>query len=224
MGYDLSMNLAFAGFTISGIIFGVYSISLYRMAGVKLPPIFKNYAIAYLGLFFAFLVWGIGSIIPGFLDSSIIFGDVFILASTVLLLSFLFARNRNFNIAVIIIATIISLILIWLRLSQFPPQAFMSDGILIFNTQKFIGIVLSLIFILIWLPANMYAAKLITSTMKAPQMTIIYSFVYAFSTISAILLISFKTAPMVIASFVALSICFVLLLYSNYIISKFTNP
>ena len=64
------------------------------------------------------------------------------------------------------------------------------------------------------------AAKKVTANISIEGMTYAYSFIYGVSTIAAILFITFKTIPMVIISFVTLGICFVMLLYSNYVISK----
>lgn len=221
MFYALSMNLAFIGFGVTGLIFLFYATSLYKLTSKTLPVVLKSYCYAYFSLALGFILWAIAAVIPEFLNPSIVVGDILILIGSVLLLNVLFEKNSSLKFTSLIVLSLISILFIYLRLTILPPQAVIDNGILIFNTQPLLSKILSLIFLVVWLPTNIRAANLITSAMKVPQLNIFYGFIYAFSTVSAILLMSFKTAPMIIAAFIALSICFVLLLYSNYIITKF---
>ena len=217
------MNLAFIGFSIAGVIFAIYAYTFYSLAGTKLPVFLKNYAFAYFALALAFLIWAFAALNNSFLVNSVIIGNILLLMGSIFLLNVLFNNNKNIKIFSVFLGIVLSLIFVWVRINYYQPVPFMEDGVLIFNTQKVISIILSLIFIFIWLPANLVVAKKVTANVSIDGMTYAYSFVYGISTIATILFITFKTIPMVIISFVTLGICFVMLLYSNYVISKLPN-
>ncbi len=214
------MNLAFIGFSVVGIVFAIYASTFYSLAGKRLPVFLRSYSFAYFSLALAFLIWAFASLNNEFLTNSVIIGDSLLLLGSIFLLNVLFNQNKNIKVFSVAVGIILSLIFIWLRINYYPPMPFIENGILVFNTQTIITVILNLIFILIWLPANLMAAKKVTANISVEGMTYAYSFIYGVSTIAAILFITFKTIPMVIISFVTLGICFVMLLYSNYVISK----
>lgn len=214
------MNLAFIGFFIAGVVFAVYAYTFYRLAGKKLPIFLRNYAFAYFALALAFLVWAFAAVNNSFLVNSVIVGNILLLLGSIFLLNVLFNNNKNIKILSILLGVILSLVFIWMRVNYYQPMPFMENGVLIFNTPKIISIILSSIFILIWLPTNLVTAKKVTTNMPIQGMSFVYSFIYGVSTIAAIFFIALKTVPMVITAFVTLVICFVMLIYSNYVASK----
>lgn len=214
------MNLAFIGFAVVGVVFAIYASTFYSLAGKRLPVFLRSYSFAYFSLALAFLIWAFASLNNEFLKNSVIIGDSLLLLGSIFLLNVLFNQNKNIKIFSVAVGIILSVIFIWLRVNYYQPMPFIENGILVFNTQTMIAVVLNLIFILIWLPANLMAAKKVTANISIEGMTYAYSFIYGVSTIAAILFITFKTIPMVVISFVTLGICFVMLLYSNYVISK----
>jgi hypothetical protein len=216
----MDMNLAFVGFFIAGVVFMVYASSFYSLAGKKLPVFLRSYALAYFCLGLAFLIWAFAAINTGFLNSSVMVGDVLLLLGSIFLLAVLFNQNKNLKIFSVVMGIILAAVFIWLRMTYYLPMPLMSNGILVFNTQKVITVILSLIFILIWLPTNILVGKKVGANIPIEGISFVYSFIYGVSTIAAIFFISFKTVPMVVISFVTLGICFIMLLYSNYVLSK----
>jgi hypothetical protein len=214
------MNLAFIGFTVVSVVLSIYASTFYSLAGKRLPVFMRSYSLAYFSLALTFLIWAFASLNNEFLKNFVIIGDSLLLLGSILLLNVLFNQNKNIKIFSIVTGVILSLIFIWLRINYYQPMPFIENGILVFNTQTIVAVILNLVFILIWLPANLVAAKKVTANISIEGMTYAYSFIYGVSTIAAILFITFKTIPMVIISFVALGICFVMLLYSNYVINK----
>ena len=214
------MNLAFIGFLVAGVIFAVYAYTFYSLAGTKLPIFLKNYAFAYFSLALAFLIWAFAALNNNFLINSVIIGNILLLLGSIFLLNVLFNNSKNIKFLSIFLGIVLSFIFLWVRINYYPPTPFMENGVLIFNTQKIISIILSSIFIFIWLPANLVTAKRVTANMPIQGMSFVYSFIYGISTIAAIFFIAFKTVPMVITAFVTLGICFVMLIYSNYVASK----
>ena len=217
------MNLAFIGFSVAGVIFAVYAYTFYSLAGAKLPVFLKNYAFAYFSLALAFLIWAFAALNNSFLVNSVIIGNILLLLGSIFLLKVLFNNSKNTKILSIFLGVILSLIFLWVRINYYQPTPFMLNGILIFNTQRIVAEILGLIFAFVWLPANLLVAKKVSATTGIQGMSFVYSFIYILSTVSAILFISVSTVSMVIASFVTLSLCFVMLIYSNYVINKISS-
>lgn len=213
------MNLAFVGFFIAGIVFAIYASTFYRMTGKKIHAYLKNYAFAYMCLAAAFLVWAVASIQTTFLVNSVIIGNILLLTGSIFLLNILFNKKKYLKYIAVVCGVALSIEFIYVRLGYFAPIPYMESGVLVFNTQKTIQILLDLLFVFIWLPANLSVAKTITANIKIEGLSYIYSFIYSVSTIAAVLLINFRTVPMVVLSFVVLGICFIMLLYSNYVIN-----
>jgi len=214
------MNLAFVGFFITGIVFTIYASTFYHIARKKLHGYLRNYAFSYICLALAFLIWAFASIYPIFLIDSIILGNIFLLLGSIFLLSVLFNSNKYLKCLAVFNGVVLSLGFIYIRVKYFAPTPYIESGVLVFNTQLIIRIILDLLFIFIWLPANLMVAKTITKNIKIDGLNYAYSFIYSVSTVSAALLINFKTVPMIVLSFVVLGISFIMLLYSNYVINK----
>ena len=99
----------------------------------------------------------------------------------------------------------------------------MRDGILIFNTQTIVAIAIGLIFALIWLPVNLRVAKMITHKIKQDNINTIYSGIYAAVTVAALIFLAARRTIVVILSFSAIIICFVMLIWSNILVAKITE-
>lgn len=218
--YDRSMNLAFIGFFIAGVIFAVYAYTFQSITEKKFPTYVKNYAFAYYSLAFAFLVWAFASLNTDLLPLSVILGNALLLVGSLYLLTVLFHEHHTVKYAVLAWGLIFSVTFLYARLTYFAPDPFLREGVLVFNTQQPIAIILILLFLLIWLPANLKIAREVTAPMKIEGMPFVYAFLYALSTVAAIFFITFKTVPMVVASFVVLNVCFVMLLFSSYIVHR----
>lgn len=214
------MNLAFIGFFVTGAAFTAYAYTFYNLAEKSLPVYLKNYSFAYFSLALSFFIWSIAVLVPSFLENSVIIGNALILLGSLFLLNILLNKNKKVLFISIIIWLIFSFLFIWFRIIYFFPTPYLDNGVLVFNTQTIITIILNLIFALVWLPANIIAAKKVTADIKIEGITYAYTFIYIVSTLAAILFLTFKTVPMIIFSFITLSICFIMLLYSNIVISK----
>lgn len=216
------MPLATIGFIIAGLFFGIYAYTFYSLAGKKVEGSLKSFAYAYFSLALAFLSWGIAAFIgdQNFLNLSVISGNVLLLLSTIFLLDIHFSQSKNYRVVGLIGASSLALLFLWWRVIYFPPQPVLSNGILIFNTELPVAIVLGLIILLIWLPTNIKVGRLISQRVKANGISFIYSSIYAMATIAALLFISARTIPVIILSFTAIAICFAMLIASNVVIDK----
>jgi len=218
----MHVSLATIGFTITGIFFGIYAYTFYSFAGKKVQSVLKSFSYAYYSLALAFLSWGIAAFIgdQNLLNLSVISGNILLLLSTIFLLNIHLHQNENYRTVGLVGAFLLALLFLWWRVSYFPPQPILSNGILIFNTELPVAIVLGLIILLIWLPTNIKVGRLISQRVKVNGISFIYSSIYVMATFAALLFISARTIPVIILSFTGIAICFAMLIASNVVIDK----
>jgi len=218
------LPLATVGFFSAGLFFAVYAYTFHALTLKKIPGVLRNFAYAYFSLAAAFMLWGIACFIgtQSFLNLSLLIGNGLLLLSTFFLLSFYFADHKAKNV-VRIGCVVLAALFLWWRMTYFPPEPMLVNGILIFNTQQPVAIVLSLIILLVWLPTNIKVARLVTEKIKSEGISFTYSSIYVIATLAALLFIAVKTIPMIIASFSAIVICFIILIASNVVIDKLTK-
>lgn len=218
----MSLSLATIGFTVTGIFFGIYAYTFYLLVIKKLRSSLESFSYAYFSLSLAFLIWG-GATFMGdqnILNISVIIGNALLLLGTIFLLNLWFENNKSLRGITIIGCVILSLVFLWWRISYFYPQPTLLNGILLFNTQLPVAILLGLIFLLIWLPTSIKVGKIISRTLRIDSLSFIYSSIYVMATIAALIFIAARTIPMIVISFVGISLCFVMLLTSNIFIDK----
>jgi hypothetical protein len=211
--------LATLGFVITGLCFGIFAYTFNTLVIAKTNLKFVQFAYAYYCLGLALLTWGVAAAIGGddLLRRSVIVGNSFLLLGTLFMLSvWLGQKNRSW----VWLAAVIAIVLLYVRASHYPPTPYMKDGILIFNTQTPVAIVLGLIFTTIWLPVNLGVARTLVRKIGQEGMASIYSAIYLMATLSALLFLAARRVATVILSFAALTICFVMLVASNIFVKK----
>lgn len=214
--------LATLGFTITGICFGIFAYTFSSLVINKTDLKLSQFSYAYYSLALALLTWGVAAAIGGddLLRRSVIVGNAFLLLGTLFMLSVWLGKN---NRVWLWLAAIISVALLYIRANHYSPTPYMRDSILIFNTQTIVAIVLAAIFALIWLPVNLRVAKLITHKVGQDSITSMYSAVYVAATIAALIFLAARRTITVVLSFVAIGICFAMLIRSNMLIAKLTE-
>ena len=214
------MNLAFFGFSAVGLLFTCYAFSFYRVTSKGFSNLHSgSYACGYFSVALAFLTWSIAVLYKPFPQTSILAGDAFLLLSTLCFLNVLINCDLKARSILLAVASVVAILLFWLRSTYYPPQAYVENGVLVFNTPLAVAILLDAVFLFVWLPTNLYVARIISKAVPIEGMPLAYSFIYAILTVSAILFIAFKTVPLIIISFIIIGISFILLFASNYIIS-----
>lgn len=177
----------------------------------------KPFALAYTLVALAFLIWGLLVLTnaQAALPRSVLIGDgVLLTASICAAYTFMPAKRKNpFAIAAVIAAAA----LLYLRARYYYPAPVLKDGVLFFNTQRPVEILLSATVILAWLPACMKAAGMITGKGVLRRYYTLYVSTYAITIISAALFIQAKRRAVVIESFVGFSVSILLLLVSNLV-------
>ena len=211
--------LATLGFAATGLCFGIFAYTFDRYVIQKTNLRLKQFSYAYYLLALALVMWGIAAAIGGddLLRRSVIVGNVFLLIGTLFMLDiWLGTKNR----AWLWLAAVISALLVLVRINHYSPVPYMKGGVLIFNTQRPVMGLLAAIFLFVWLPINIKVAHRVTSAIKQPGMQPIYSGIYVAATFFALIFLTTRRVLTTVLSFVALSICSVLLIASNVLVSK----
>ena len=209
--------IATIGFLIGALFFAGYAYSLWQFTTHNLVS--KLYSSSFYLLGLVFVVWGLSAFMGDqeSLSLSILFGNAIILLASVLISTgTLFPKNKVLMFVVFFVA----LILFILRVLYFPPVPYMENGVLIFNTQPLVAFIYALLFLGIWLPANLIVGKTIGVTSGAPAFIPLAQSLFALSTLMAIILPSVRTVPVVVGSFIALIVCYGALIVVNMTLGK----
>ena len=215
--------LATIGFITAGLCFWAFAYTFDSLVAHKAKLKLSQFSYAYYSLGLALFTWGMAAAVnkPDFLKHAVLVGDGYLLLGTVFMLDIWFGKkNRRpwLGLAVLLAAA-----LLYVRAVHFPPAPYMHNGILIFNTQRVVAAVLGLIFAGIWLPVSLRVAKLVTHKIGQDSITQTYSGIYVAATASALFFLIVRRTATVILSFVALGICFALLVFSNVLVAKLTE-
>jgi hypothetical protein len=142
-------------------------------------------------------------------------GNVFVLTGSVLLFGTIVHKR-----SALFAATIVAAILFVVRLIYFPPAPYMREGILVFNTSFVVGVAYAVLFIGIWLPANLSVGRAVGSRAGVPEFTKLLQGLFGLSVIAAIFM-PFAQMPAVIAgSFATLVVCYAVLIIVNMSLRK----
>jgi hypothetical protein len=214
--------LATLGFTITGVCFGIFAYTFNSLVARKANLKLSQFSYAYYSLALAFITWGVATAIGGddVLKKSVIIGNGFLLVGTIFMLDiWLGKKNRIW----LWFASVLAIGLLYVRAVHYSPTPYMRGGILIFNTQTAVAIALGLIFALVWLPVNLRVAKLITTKIGQENINSTYSAIYVAATIAALIFLAARRTITVVLSFIAIGVCFVMLIWSNILVSKITE-
>ena len=211
--------LATLGFLATGLCFALFAFTFNSkvIAKTKLP--LRQFSYAYYCLALALITWGIAAWIGGndLLANSVIIGNAFLILGTLFMISVLLKPKEQ---GWLLTAGLIGAFLLYLRAENYPPAPYMQDGILIFNTETAVALVLASIFLFIWLPVNLRVAKQVAHSIKQDGIASLYSYIYIAATLSALIFIASRRVLTIVLSFIALGICFLLLLASNFLVSS----
>ena len=181
--------LATLGFIITGVCFAAFAYTFKTKVIDKTKLPLHQFSYAYYCLALALITWGIAAAIGGetLLMNSVIIGNAFLLLGTLFMLEIWLGKEK---LNWLLVFGLIGAVLMVLRFEYYPPAPYMQDGILIFNTQTAVALVLGAIFLLIWLPVNLRVAKLVTHAIRQDSIASIYSYIYIAATLSALIFIA----------------------------------
>lgn len=142
------------GFFVAAIAFLAYGFSSYGLASTKHNFSRTNFLIAYILIATACLTWGVGVQLDiQQLKTAIYTGDALLLAACVFLLATTVKKSQQ--LSVFILGVLTAGVLLFIRINTSVQDAFVRDGILIFNTPRIFGAILAVILLTVWVKANM---------------------------------------------------------------------
>lgn len=212
--------LAFLGFGITSLLFIAHAYTFQRYSSPKSKVNLDSFAYAYCALGLAFLFWAVASLLgsPTALKEAVIMGNGLILLGTIFMIN-IWLKDSN-RLAVLSIASLTACALLWYRISNLTPAPYLSEGILFFNSQNSVQIVLAAIFAGIWLPTNIKVARLVTSGLHDELLTKMYTQIYMAATFSAVIFLAAQRVITLVISFSAIGVCLALLIRSNILITQ----
>lgn len=213
--------LATIGFVTTGILLGIYAFTFNSYIGQKIHGL-KNFAYAFLSLSLAFIIWGLAALSGDIdlLSKSVLAGNALILVGSIFLLEILIDKTKINKSLIIIISTILSLAFLWWRTNYFFPHPSLNNGVMIFNTEFPVTVILGLIILSIWLPSAIKVANIIANYLKMKNLSFLYSSIYIMATIAALMLMASTTMLTILLSFIGITLCFTMLLASNVTTGK----
>ncbi len=215
-------SLAVLGFITAGILLGLFGLTFIYLIGRDTKSSIKDFGYAYICVSVAFFIWGFAAFSgnKNFLNTSVLMGNALFFLGTLFLISTNIGISKNIKLAGF--AAVATLFFV-LRLSYFPPAPTMIDGILVFNTQLPIAIILGLMVLGVWLPVSIKVGRILANGLNLPNFSYIFSSMYVLATISLILFLAARSTNGLIISFIGLLISLMILLTSNFIIDQITR-
>lgn len=211
--------LGFVGFFITGLVIIAYALTSAKILPKLIGSESTSYVSAHIFLGAAFLGWGLSTLLgsEGILEMSILVGTFLLFVATVLMSNVIF--KKSFHL-VLSIALLIGMAAMVIRSAYFDPTAYISGGLLHFDTHAGLAIVLGILFVTVWLPVNIKIANKMSEIVLFDDLRIIYASIYSLATLSAVLFLGARRDWVIIATFVIMGVCFALLLLSNIFINK----
>ena len=208
--------LAEVGFLVAAACFGIfaYTFDIYVIRPTKIHR--HDFSYAYYCLALALLTWGIAVAAGGadVLKTAVLIGDLFIFLGTVFMLHVLSSGSKK----LLWLAGAIFLLLLYIRANHYVPAPYIKNGILVFNSQRPVTIALGLIFAFIWLPANLKVAKAVSYKLKGTNLSNLFTAIYFFSALAAIVFVASKNTKTLAVAFTILCLCFIMLIASNVLV------
>jgi hypothetical protein len=212
--------LAILGFIVATIIFVVYGYSVSHIT-IRVKAInFKYFGGAYSLLGLACIVWALGSLInnPTALSVSVLVSDFILLAATMAIINSVLSNKNRALINILIAIGGTSLLVI--RNILAPPDPYIKAGVLVFNSQITVAIILAIVFVVIWMPINLKVARSITSHLKRLPLQSISELIFVIASFSVVTFIMARRPITVALAFVILCCAFIPLIFINYLTKK----
>ena len=211
--------LAAWGFLLTGLCFSIFASTFKTMVIDKTKLRLNGFTYAYFCLALALVVWAVAAANGdgNLLKNSVLIGDGLLLAGSVFLVHTLVGPKKT---RWVWLSVFIAVGLLIIRGKYYPPVPYMDGGVLVFNSQTPVAVGLATLFLAIWLPANAKVAKSVAHKVKHDDIGTYYIAIYTAATISALVFLASRRVLAVVLSFVAIGICFIMLIASNLLIDK----
>lgn len=210
------------GFSFATAVFLLFGHTAYRVKIKKTDNfIIKHYVVGIVLAASACALWAATSLIgsASFTSVSIIVGDILLVLATLYLLNAWIDDDNR--LPAIIGVGMAGILLVLARIFIFKPDAYILDGVLVFNTPRVLAIVLIAMLFSIWFYANYRFYSIVAPRVKSvsnyAQSTFFLN-VMALVGISGFLVA--RKPFTIVASFVLFVVAYAVLSLFNYIASK----
>jgi hypothetical protein len=165
--------LGTVGFSAAALIFAAYAATSSGLGKKAGRFDIQSYVWAYGMAVLAFVSWGVATLLDeGLLLPAVLVGDIFIMASSVLLLRIqLPDKNRNLYLFVAIV--LFGAALAYRALSE--PGPVMRDSVLAFNTPPLFAALLAVVLLAVWVRSNLrFYSQVVQRAMPLPVLRTSY--------------------------------------------------
>lgn len=209
--------LATIGFFIAAIIFIVYGYTLYKLKNKNFKDNITLFTLAYILLGVACVTWALGAIIgtDSSLKTCVFMGNISVIAATIVIINSVW--GNKYRVLLNTLLVVISACLLVLRNLLIPPEPFMKDGVLVFNTQTIVLLAFAIIFIGIWMPINLRVSRQITKNIRLLPMQAIGEIAFVLASFGVVGFIAAQKPLTVALSFIILCSAFIPLTFINYL-------
>jgi len=216
------ITLASVAFISAGLLLAVYA-ELFRRVVVrklKQPP--RAFGYGYLCLAAALLVWGIAAVLGNqhWLEGSVMVGNALLLIGSVCMLQVVFRGNQRTSTIAVGAGSLGAIAFLVWRVMFYPPSPELVGGILLFHTATPVAVVLGLVLLLIWLPASLRVAQILTAMPGLRPLRSMYYSVYTMATVAALLFLSAKSPLVVALAFAGIFLSFLMLSGTTMMVDK----
>lgn len=205
------------GFFVASLAFLAYGFTSYKLAKHKQSFDRKSYLIAYILVATACAVWGAGIHLEQIvLNNAVILGDCLLFGATIALL--VTSVKKAEKIPAIITGILVFGLLLWVRLLSVAKNPTVVYGILVFNTPRIFGGLLSIAILIVWVKANMHYFTEVINKKLQPILRPSYFSMNVLGFISVTGFLFARKSLTIIVSFSMLVGSFVMLSLLNYYI------
>ena len=210
------ITIASVGFVAAGVLFGIFALFFRELMHRRMNGALDAFSYAYVCLAVAMLIWGVAAGLNNqeLLNASVFLGNVWLMAGTVCMVWAGIGGNNSTAKVGAALASVGSIIFLIWRLLMYPPEPQIVNGILLFNTAFPVTIVLGLVILLIWLPASLRVARIVTQEVKTRPLRTTISYVYGMATFAALIFMAARTPQVAALSFAGIVLCFGMLIGS----------
>lgn len=216
--------LGFIGFIVSSLLVIGFAASFERLISARLPDRLWQFVAAYYCLGITLAFWGIACLVktPDWIRFSVLFGDGLLIAGTGLLATMLVPKR--YVPVTAFVGLLATLFIAVGRPFIVPIHAYISDGILYFNTPRSVGALLIAALLFIWLPTAIRVSSLITLPLTDRTLRQLYIASYGIAIAVATIFITAHRRSVIIFSFAAITLMFALLVASNFALAYLVKP
>jgi hypothetical protein len=213
------------GFYAAALLFGLYGYSV-KIERTKDGPAgilrLSSFRYAYYMLALACAIWATSTLLgkddPSMLSDGVIFGNAALLAGTVSIIDTILPKKHRQTLLLVLGGSLAALL--FARAMFLPPQAYVQNGILVFNSPTILTIAFSVLFVGIWLPINLLVSRHVTKKIAVLPLKTISAISFVIATMGVLVFLAARRPTGLALSFAVICCAFASLAATNYLERK----